>query len=263
MTTDTPPDLAGVPDLVNLRDVGGQRAASGARVRHGVLLRGATPAFLDEAQARALVGDDGIGVRTRVDLRGAREVSEESSDALLEVERRHVHLEIHAGDRRWDWTGEAAGHDPADASARAERVAHHYLAYARESSDSIVAFVRVLLEPEATPVLVHCSAGKDRTGTAVAIVLGAIGVIDDDLVADYARSGKAMGELRAQLDALPAYRERLARLPDEAFEASPTAMRHLLALLTEHVGGPREYLLASGLGETELDSLAELLLEQP
>lgn len=235
-------------DLHNLRDVGGLRTTAGGSVRTEVLYRCGTPAFLDDAQARALVED--LGIRTRVDLRGDREAAEETSAALLARERRVVHTEVHAGGVRWDF----------ESSSRAEWVGQHYLAFARESADVLVGFARLLSEPGEQPVLVHCTAGKDRTGTAVAVVLSAVGVGDEEVVADYGRTNAAMPALVEQFGRLPAYQQRLRDVPAEAFGAPPEAMRLFLQLLRAEYGDARGYLAAHGMSEPELAALTAALV---
>jgi hypothetical protein len=85
-----------------------------------------------------------------------------------------------------------------------------YLGYRREDPDA-VAVVRALAAPEALPALVHCTVGKDRTGVAIAVLLSALGVVPDEIAADYAAGAEdieaAVYRLRsvaANLDMRPA-----------------------------------------------------------
>jgi protein-tyrosine phosphatase len=66
-----------------------------------------------------------------------------------------------------------------------------------ERGSYVAAAVRHLCAPGALPALVHCSAGKDRTGLIVALVLAAAGVPDDVIAADYALSADALGRYAA------------------------------------------------------------------
>lgn len=107
--------------------------------------------------------------------------------------------------------------------------------------------------------LVHCAAGKDRTGLVVALARLAAGEAHDDIVTDYARSGEAvrparLGIVEAQLDALEisgperAAAERLhLDSPREALEAAIVAL--------EAWGGAAEYLLAHGAEACHLAAL--------
>lgn len=240
------PDIA--PDLLNLRDVGGLRTTDGRTVRPGVLLRCATPAFVDEEQVARLV--DELGVATRVDLRSEKEAAEATSAAFDAVAVEH--LEVHAGEARWDF----------DSAHQSEWVAGHYLRFTEHSPDSLVAFARLVGDPGRSAVLAHCTAGKDRTGTAVALTLAAVGVHEDDVVADYARTEQAMPLLREQFTRLPSYQERLAALPAEAFGSTPEMMRRFLRLVEQTYGGARAYLRAHGLTDAELAGLERHLLSE-
>jgi protein-tyrosine phosphatase len=87
------------------------------------------------------------------------------------------------------------------------------------------------------PVITHCFAGKDRTGFTVAVVLEAVGIDRDAILADYLRSN----------DAVPVLRERiLDMLKDRADEElTPEAVMFAEARLTDEVLGVREEYLAA------------------
>ncbi|GAB2743390.1 tyrosine-protein phosphatase [Nocardioides pakistanensis] len=239
-----------LPDLRNLRDVGGLRTGDGRRVRNGVLLRSATPFFLDAPQAHALVEE--LGVRTRVDLRSEVEIEELPNEHVSSLPHQAVHLPLRAG-------GEWAHHtDPVD---RHEAVAAHYARYLRHSADSITRIASLAADPDSAAMLVHCSAGKDRTGVAVAVLLSAAGVVHDEIVADYARTREDLDAMLDQLRTLPAYKERLAALPEESLTAEPRTMELFLAHLEAEYGGAAGYLTAHGVGGELLDGLRRALLE--
>jgi protein-tyrosine phosphatase len=237
--------------LRNLRDVGGLRTADGRQVRGARLYRCATPAFLDEAGATELVST--LQIRSRVDLRGRREKALETSPHLLAVEREVRHLPIGAGGA---WLADATGID--DVS---EVVSRHYLRYLEHSANSIRGLVETLLDERAMPTLVHCTAGKDRTGVTVALILSAIGVLDDDVVEDYALSKEELGAIFAQLGELPAFAERVANMPAESRTSEPATMVRFLEEVRRTYGGARDYLTHIGVSEDELHRLEESLLE--
>ncbi len=239
-----------LPDLRNLRDVGGLRTGDGRRVRAGVVYRSATPAFLDEEQAALL--RDTLGVRTRVDLRSAVEIEEAHNPRLLAVERDAVHLPLRAGGA---WAHRPDLDDPSAA------VAAHYARYLEHSADSLTALVSVAADRDRAALLVHCSAGKDRTGVALAVTLAAVGVGHDEIVADYARTREDLDAMLLQLRRLPAYEERLNALPEESLTAEPRSMRLFLAHLEERYGGARKYLTGAGVDDATLHRLEQNLLE--
>lgn len=239
-----------LPDLRNLRDIGGLRTEDGRRVRRGVVYRSATPAFLDEHQATLL--RDELGVRTRVDLRSAVEIEEAHNPRLLAVEHEAHHLPLRAGGA---WEHRPDLDDPGAA------VAAHYVRYLERSADSLATIVALIADPARAALLVHCSAGKDRTGVTLAVTLSAIGVGHDEIVRDYARTREDLDAMFLQLRRLPAYEERLNALPEESLTAEPRSMQLFLAHVEERYGGARKYLAGAGVDEGTLHRLADTLLE--
>ena len=113
------------------------------------------------------------------------------------------------------------------------------------------------------PVLLHCTAGKDRTGVMVALLLLAAGVAPEVVVDDYARTAEALEELLDQLRTLPVFAERLAALPAEALTARPAVMAAFIDYLNRHLGGVRAYLASCGLTDDDLAALSAALVEVP
>jgi protein-tyrosine phosphatase len=107
-------------------------------------------------------------------------------------------------------------------------------------------FVRTLVEADGTPVVVHCSAGKDRTGWATALVLLALGVPEDVVVGDYLRSNESHALRMANVS-----RSTASGLDPGLLE--PLVLVHVdyistsLAALEEYWGGLEGY-LGGGLG---------------
>lgn len=113
------------------------------------------------------------------------------------------------------------------------------------------------------PVLVHCTAGKDRTGLVIALALLAAGHSEADVVADYARSTGVVRARRAEHAhtvlaalALPAAEHRSSlRLH---LDSPPEAMEHALRTLAAE-GGAAAYLLRHGLPAEHLQALRDTL----
>lgn len=121
-----------------------------------------------------------------------------------------------------------------------------------------------LIARSGTPVLVHCTAGKDRTGLIVAVALAATGFGDEEIIADYVLSEAEVRPARAALVA-----DTLAALDLEDAEYDQAVQLHLaspaeaiagaLAHLRSEHGGAAAYLTARGLADDALDRLARLL----
>ncbi|MEV4564985.1 tyrosine-protein phosphatase [Nonomuraea sp. NPDC049419] len=166
-------------NLCNFRDVGGYAAQGGRTVRWQRLYRADSLGWLagdDLAAYRAL------GVRSVIDLRHPFEVKK--AGRVPESDCPHYqNLPIEG--RRWELT-------PYNEEVGISRyLADRYL----EITEDGIANLRTALETVAAadnaPVVVHCAAGKDRTGVLTALVLSLVGVDEDDIVADYALTGRA------------------------------------------------------------------------
>ncbi|GAB2485544.1 tyrosine-protein phosphatase [Jatrophihabitans fulvus] len=242
---------------VNLRDLGGL-PTPGGRVRHGMVLRGASPQFLSEADAGTL----GAAVRLVLDLRFDEEAVREGHGHLtgprivnipiVGAGGADVEMEVLAGDLNEP--------DAPDDAAR-EHLSAHYISYVKLNPG---AFVRAFREmaSDGLPVLVHCAAGKDRTGVLVGLLLSLLGVPDYEIVADYARTAENLPDIVAHLAAAESYAAMMAsRDLDDPFAQSPPAtMRRLLAWLRAQ-GGTAHVLTGAGLEPDALDTLRARLVE--
>lgn len=137
----------------------------------------------------------------------------------------------------------------------------HYLAYLDSSAASVVSLFRALAEPGGAPLLVHCTAGKDRTGAAVMLLLDALGVERSAIVADYAAGADEIAAVFDTLIALPSYGARLAALPAEVRATTPETAERYLQQLDDRFGGVNAWLREAGLRDEELDAVRLQLTE--
>ena len=170
----------------NFRDYGGYAVEGGGKLRDAMLWRSAHHVAASDEDLAAV---DALGIDTIVDLRGDDERAEHPC-------RRSSNFSAHvlfAG-------GVTAGLAPhlqaaggaIDAETARARMIDTYAGMAYRPA--LVATLRLYLSALAeydTPSLVHCVAGKDRTGFAVAVVHRLLGVHEDDLMADYLLTNSA------------------------------------------------------------------------
>ncbi len=169
----------------NFRDLGGLPLKTGGATRRGVLFRADSLAAMTAADLEALTA---LGLNTICDMRTGWERERApnryppaSSQRCLEVPflPRSTHAMFAAvNERRFD--------------VAAARQAMHQQ-YRHLALDHLADFRRVvtaLLEPGATPALFHCTSGKDRTGVLAALLLLAVGVDREHVVADYEFSNR-------------------------------------------------------------------------
>lgn len=233
---------AALAGAVNFRDVGGLPASTGI-TRSGVLFRSGSLSRID-GPARAVI--NGLGLRRIVDLRDDDEVALEPT--LLEpavVDTVRVPLVL----------GSVASFFENDISLD-ELYAH----IVDESAPRLVEVARAVIETQ--PVLVHCTAGKDRTGVSVALILSAAGVDEDAVVSDYARTAGVLDPERNRriVEWLRRTHPDAVHL-EELVTASPEPVMHgLLDRLRRSHGAPADYLRAAGLGDDEVDELRRILI---
>ena len=226
---------------LNCRDVGGYPTADGRQVRWGLLYRSDLP-VLDEGHDPEL---ESLRLSTVIDLREPEERSARPSSAVGRVPQV---LDLSFG------LGPMVAADPAKAAS----LRSLYRAAIEELGDEIADVVSELCRPEALPALVHCAAGKDRTGIVIGLVLSAIGVSDADVARDYAVTAENLTTgFFADLneDAHNARVDLTSLLDSDAEE-----MLRLLELVREVSGGARAYLIEHGVMTEDLDRLRDQLV---
>ena len=231
-------ELAGV---LNLRDLGGYPASGGGFVRGRTLLRSDALHKLD-AGGRAVLSE--LGLRTVVDLRTDFE-AETAPSQLDGMPVRLAHISILSGDLQ-------------SLPLELEAIYRYMI---DECGDAIAAAIRVLCAVDALPALVHCSAGKDRTGIVIALLLAVLGVPDEVLAADYALSATyldpdttpAIGQLQASTGLSDDLTRTLLTSP-------PALILDTLAWVREASGSVDGYLVEHGLSPEELTQLRSALI---
>jgi protein-tyrosine phosphatase len=226
--------------LFNLRELGGYPTADGGIVRWRTLFRSDALHRLDQSGVAALAG---LGLRTIVDLRTQMEV-EIAPSALDGMAARTTHISILTGDLE---------SLPLELDA-----VYRYIIDA--CGKTLGETIKLLCAPEAFPALVHCSAGKDRTGIVVALILAVLGVPDDVIAADYGLSGgyldqentPAIGQVKASSGLGD-------RLTTGLLASPPPLISGVLARVRTSWGSVDEYLLSHGLTEADLASLRAAL----
>lgn len=249
-------EMPGLPRQVplagcsNLRDLGGYLGHGGRRVRFGRVFRSASLAMLTEADL-AVLGR--LGLRTVCDLRGERERARNPSrlpEPPPETVLLPVEPTVGASLRDLLLRGEGTGEDVLGLLARA------YTAYATEKLPRFRALLALAAEPARLPLLFHCSAGKDRTGFGAALLLTALGVEREEIMADYLATNRFWRrELALPPGTPPAVAEALMRAHAGLLEgALDTAMRGF---------GSTEAFLAAALGleGARLAALRDALLD--
>jgi len=232
----------------NFRDVGGYPAAGGRRTRAGRVYRSDTLAELTDADVDRL---HDLGVATVVDLRTGEEVTRDGSNRLDPARVATTHLSILATE-----SGESRAAPPEE-----DGLAARYLWYLEVGSGAVAEAVRLATDPANYPIVYHCTAGKDRTGVVVALLLSCAGVERPAVVEDYAATEAAMPAILERLRQHPVFGADLANLPADRFTVRAETMAGFLSLVDDHYGGPLGWAASVGFGPDVAEQLAANLLE--
>jgi protein-tyrosine phosphatase len=235
-----------IPGTYNFRDVGGYRVDGGV-IRSGKLFR---------SDGLHALGEDGkqrlreLGVKFIVDLRDDAE-ADALPDDLDGLDVEVLRLPV--------FEGSGASHATIGGT-----LTDLYAKIVLQHTGAVAEALREIADTGDAAVLVHCTAGKDRTGIVVALALLAVGVDRATVVADYAQT-------QANLEG-PWLERMLALVASHGVEVTPDlrvimggsppkAIESVLDLVERDFGGVRQYLLAAGLDEIELAKLRSVLVE--
>ena len=242
-------DLGSIDGLHNVRDLGGHRTRDGRTVRSGEVVRSDNLIGLTdqgEAELMRLVAP-----RTVVDLRMVSETDAlgyELNDAAVSVLKRPM-------------TPQSGATPEQLAAGGADNLVDDYLRQVEVNADSIIATLQLIADPANRPVVIHCTAGKDRTGIVVAILLSILGVEDEDIVADYHVTTANMAPIVDRIRAASVYRDNgLAAALQWIFDSEPETMRAFLVELEVRYGTAEDWALAKGLPPETITALRDELL---
>ena len=236
----------------NVRDLGGYETADGRQIRWRTLFRAADIHALTPAAQSTLID---AGVRTVIDLRGLRELTEAASvfKDLSGVQYRPHNMTGDALIDRW-----GAVPVPADSSIRLSTM---YSTVLDERGEMIKTILETVSQPGTLPAVFHCTAGKDRTGVLAALLLGIAGVPREHIVEDYALSARFLygtstvppdgsGE-----DKFPPFEEYQAKW------CPPAAMGLTLDHVESKYGGIDAYVKSIGVDDSTISRIRDALVE--
>mgnify|MGYP005847631113 CR=1 FL=1 len=236
---------------VNFRDIGGYLTDDGARVRWGLVYRSGGLADLTDDDMAYL---ERIGLRLACDLRTGREATANPDRLPPGVEYLPAPV---LGDSETSF-------GPRKILLNLGRldaiVTGSYTAVMLDQKAAVFGgWLRRLADPASVPAVIHCTAGKDRTGIAIALLLALLGVPEEVIVADYSLSNLYFEHFR---ETMAPYTDRLAQLRLDVSDvlpllsADPRTMRASLAHLRARYGSVAAYL--SGPAGLDAETLARI-----
>lgn len=240
------PPLVYTP-LNNWRDLGGMPVVGGV-IRPGAVWRSDDPSTVPEADAEDLVRR---GLRDIIDLRSSREIDRTGRGPLAAYDVAYHRVPLVRGKED---AGSLRRHIEAG-TGTPDVVGRGYAKRVVADAETLVQAYAIIAD-SAGATLVHCAAGKDRTGLFIGALLAFLGASDDDIVADYALSELEISAIMARvtsaigylLDAEFHFRAAIhATGPIEPLVgAHPDSMRAMLRYLRE-AGGVHAILAEGGM----------------
>lgn len=238
--------MAGILNLRDIADLTGRSRFAPAR---GRVYRSSQPFGWDAQATMEFLRHRGI--QTIVDLRSGREVGkvpwQVAEDSGIDVI--------------------AAPLDPSEADPAATLklrtaadLGNHYLGWMSTRPDAILRALQPVMAGRTT--LVHCAAGKDRTGVIAAVVLLVAGVEDELIIEDYAHTAGAMPQILPALAELWADHTPAQQLPQDLpviLTAPAEAMATFIEGVRLQFGSIDDYLLGAGMSGTDLAALRSRL----
>ncbi|MDR1672742.1 MAG: tyrosine-protein phosphatase [Bacteroidales bacterium] len=238
----------------NFRDLGGYASGNGKQTVWKKIFRSQSLAFLNDHDVEKIKE---LGIKTIIDFRDDDEV--QKAPSRLPADVNIIRLPIGLGNN--DSTQQVmqqvmSGQLDSLQCIRFMEDANRR--FATEFAPQYKAFFAVLLQPESYPVVFHCTAGKDRTGFAAAILLSALGADWDTVMDDYLLTNRYLKPqtLMPQLpkEALPAIRQM--------WDVQPSYLNAARDEIIKRYGSVDNYLQKElNIGEVEKEQLGKCLLK--
>ena len=234
--------------VFNFRDLGGAPTVDGRTVHTGRLYRSDSLHRLSVEECAQLRT---LGVRTVLDLRRPHEIER---DGRIRDTAGLAYVNIHPVHREWNPATYNAVAGPA------RFLADRYLDMAEEGAEGLGEALRFLSDAGNAPVVMHCFAGKDRTGVLAALVLSLIGIPDPHIAADYARSEQARASVSAQILADAAGTPK-AEPPIAFVVCPPEAIMMFLTELRRRHGSVAGFAAHAGVTPEHIAALRDHMLD--
>lgn len=232
--------LLPIKGAYNMRDLGGYKTKDNKYIKSGIIIRSGDMAQLTEEDLKYL---STLPLRTIIDFRDKFE-KDAAPDKQPESLQTATWLPIGAGD-----LSNIQPENPEDIPQIMENV---YKTIIRNFQNELKDFFRIVEDETKAPLLFHCSAGKDRTGIAAALLLSALGVDKNTILEDYMLSAEY---IKGKYDYIVKLYPSLAPL-------TTVQLRYLEAALQtidEEFGGMESYL--KNTLEVNTDKLKSLYTE--
>jgi protein-tyrosine phosphatase len=253
-------------NIYNFRDFGGYKSLDGSIIKKGMLYRCAS---LSKASKNDLKELAALGIRTICDLRSLQEKKKNPDRLPNNLAIKSIHIPIKATQNDEATFFEQFSSLFADKTRKInffEYMEKLYREYVNEFKFEFSKILSLSADKENLPILIHCTAGKDRTGLACSLIQMALGVPIESVIQDYLLTNDYLrGFKKKKLRQLKVFsligvsNQNFIPLFDARTEYFQRAMDQI-----EYEFGTVENYIQDGLGFTLADRLRlnELLLEK-
>ena len=234
----------------NFRDIGGYPTANGERVKWGLYYRAGrqdrmTPKDMERARE--------LGIKTQIDLRTTGEIEDQTRGPFESFGAEYHHIPV-IPDGGMDRLAQLVG----DTGISGKR----YLGYLELGPDTWLRLFELFAQTQRHPLLIHCTAGKDRTGVSTAFLLSVLGVERTVIEADYLMTNQEVARQLDYLEATDGLPYGMTRSELEKVAGVPeSAMTDFLDGLQARWGGVIPYLLEIGVSETQMNNVRAAFLD--
>jgi len=233
----------------NVRDIGGYKTKDGRTIAWRRVLRGDAIHKVDDAGREIF---QSFNLSTSLDLREEDERTEAPDNLNASVKLVSVPVFTYS-------TTEVKPVSDRKALSSLDEVYKYVIA---ERGVALVAALRELAQPDALPVIVHCTAGKDRTGIVIALLLASLGVPDDVIAADFAATSLFLTQEFFEGITERAVNNGQDRQQYTAMlKCEPSLILNVLKQIRDSHEDVSSYLIHHGMPAEELDRLRLLILE--
>ena len=231
----------------NFRDLGGYKTKSGDTLQKGLLFRSDDLWRLSDSDILRLKG---LGINSVIDLRSEIETTTRGIFPIEKFPTQYIHIAL-----------ADVSADPELVRSNDDYLFERYQEILVTSQAKIAKVITLLADKDNLPAVFHCAAGKDRTGIIAALVLGVLGVDDETVIMDYAKTRSAMKAFSSWLEnAYPDIAAIISEMPPVLFSSEPQTMKNTLEWISDKFGSIEKYLLSSGVTRTSIARLHEELL---
>lgn len=234
----------------NFRDIGGYPTADGRTIRWGRYFRAGRQDRMTGVDLEK-VGE--LGIATQIDLRAPNEVRDHGRGPLPKMGATYHNIAV-IPEGGADQLSRLGG----DTGISGKR----YLGYLEFGPEAWIRMFSIFAAAVSQPVLIHCTAGKDRTGVSTAFLLSVLGVDRALIEADYILTNRDVPRQVAFIENTTGFPEGMNRESVMRVAGVPeVAIGDFLDGLQEMRGGPLAYLRSIGISAATMEAVREAFLE--